>query len=65
MRPASISLCLSVRLIPLSLVAELLAVLAWDLVPISRGSSDSAPGLVFRWPAPPPPRPTSRPLLSH
>ena len=31
---------------PLSLVAEELAVLAWDLVPIRRGSSES--GLVFR-----------------
>ena len=40
------SFCLSVRLIPLSLVAEELAVLACDLVPIRRGSSES--GLVFR-----------------
>ena len=31
----------SLKLIPLSLVAEELAVLAWDLVPISLGSSDS------------------------
>lgn len=39
------SLCLSVMLIPLSLVAEDEAVEAWDLVPINLGNSDS--GLVF------------------
>ena len=38
--------CLSVMLIPLSLVALELAVLAWDLVPINLGNSDS--GLVLR-----------------
>lgn len=41
----SISLLRSLMLIPLSLVAEELAVLACDLVPISLGSSDS--GVVF------------------
>ena len=40
------SLCRSVMLIPLSRVAEELAVLAWDFVPISLGSSES--GLVLR-----------------
>ena len=50
------SLCLSVMLIPLSLVAEDEAVEAWDLVPINLGNSDS--GLVFR------PVPELLPLLA-